>query len=260
MTHEFLDVYSDVNSFIHRLEPRIKIVLFFSIIIFCVTTPADSFATFLIYLAVLSVLWFLSKIPVLHVLKRVVLIVPFVLCIAIFIPFFKPDIVGGGYNLGNIHISSSGLLVLWNVMIKSFTSIISIILLSSTTPFPELLKGLEKLKTPTLLINMVSFMYRYSFVFMEEARRMKNARDSRNFGGKWLWHSNVIAHMIGTLFLRSYERAERTYFAMLSRGYSGEIRVLHESKIKPTDFVFLVFILALLAALRIAILLSGGIN
>jgi len=68
---------------------------------------------------------------------------------------------------------------------------------------------------------LTSFMYRYSFILIDEMYRMKRARDSRCFGGRWFWQSKIIGHMIGTLFLRSFHRGERVYLAMLSRGYHG---------------------------------------
>jgi cobalt/nickel transport system permease protein len=81
-------------------------------------------------------------------------------------------------------------------------------------------------------------MYRYLFIVVDEAMRMKMARDSRNFSGKWIWDAPVIAHMIGSLFIRSYERGERVYLAMASRGYDGTIRGFEDKKLTKRDFLF----------------------
>ena len=80
---------------------------------------------------------------------------------------------------------------------------------------------------------------------------MKRARDSRCFGGKWIWHAKTIGHMIGTLFLRSYERGERIYIAMVSRGYDGEFNRIRSSKLKAGDFVFVSSIVLILFSVRI---------
>jgi len=143
--------------------------------------------------------------------------------VTISIPFMKTDGVGGGYSLGlgGLYVSQSGLWILWNVVVKSCLGVFSIILLSSTTSFPELIRGVEKLGSPRIFTMLASFMYRYSFILIDEMQRMKRARDSRSFGGRWLWQTQVIGHMIGTLFLRSFHRGERVYLAMLSRGYHG---------------------------------------
>jgi cobalt/nickel transport system permease protein len=155
--------------------------------------------------------------------KKVLVILPFVLVVAISIPFMKKDAIGGGYNLGlgELSVSRSGLWILWNVVIKSCLGVFSIILLSSTTSFPQLIRGMERLGSPKIFTMLASFMYRYSFILVDEILRIKRARDSRCFGGRWFWQSKVVGHMVGTLFLRSYHRGERVYLAMLSRGYSG---------------------------------------
>jgi len=149
--------------------------------------------------------------------------------------------VGGGYNLGlgGLSVSRSGLWVLWNVVIKSCLGVFSVILLSSTTTFPQLIKGMEKLGSPKIFTMLASFMYRYSFILIDEVYRMKRAKDSRSFGGRWLRQTEVIGHMIGTLFLRSYHRGERVYLAMLSRGYQGTMPETTASRLGLGEIVFL---------------------
>jgi cobalt/nickel transport system permease protein len=141
--------------------------------------------------------------------------------------------------------------VLWNVTIKSTVSVLAIILLSSTTPFPEMLKGMERLRVPHLLTTLLSFMYRYIFVLMDELQRMRRARDSRGWRGKWLWQVKVIGHMIAALFLRSYERGERVYAAMLARGYDGGVRTiyLYDFGVMEVGFTALVTLFPLAARL-----------
>ena len=111
--------------------------------------------------------------------------------------------------------------------IKSTISVLAVILLSSTTPFPELLRGMEKMKIPHMLTTLLSFMYRYIFVLIDEMQRMRRARDSRGWKGKWVWQAKVIGHMIASLFIRSCERGERVYAAMPARGYGGEVQTLY---------------------------------
>jgi cobalt/nickel transport system permease protein len=153
----------------------------------------------------------------------------------------KKDAVGGGYNLGlgDLSISRSGLWILWNVVIKACLGVFSVILLSSTTSFPQLIRGMEKLGSPRILTMVTSFMYRYSFILIDEMQRMKRARDSRCFGGKWFWQSKVVGHMIGTLFLRSFHRGETVYMAMLSRGYHGSMPETKARRIGLGELLFL---------------------
>ncbi|MDI6873467.1 cobalt ECF transporter T component CbiQ [Candidatus Solincola sp.] len=249
MKHAFLDEYSHLESPVHRLDPRAKLLGFMVLIVVCVTTPPNLYAAFAAYLGLEVALLLLSRLPWKHVLKRLLIVLPFILVVAAFIPFFSRG--GGSYNLGPVRISGHGLLVLWNVAAKSTVSVLAVILLSSTTPFPDLLRGMEKMKAPRLLISLLSFTYRYIFVLVDEAQRMKRARDSRGWSGKWIWQAKVIGHMIAALFLRSYERGERVYAAMLARGYGGRVRALYlyEFGILEVGFAALVSLFPLAARL-----------
>lgn len=91
---------------------------------------------------------------------------------------------------------------------------------------------------PRVMIMILSFMYRYIFVLVDEVMRMRQARDSRNFGGKRLWQLRTIGNMIGTLFIRSYERGERVYAAMLARGFDGHSRTLDRLNFRQADAYF----------------------
>jgi len=103
---------------------------------------------------------------------------------------------------------------------------------------------------PKIFTVLASFMYRYSFIMIDEMQRMSRAKDSRGFGGRWFWQLKVLGHMVGTLFLRSFYRAERVYFAMLSRGYQGRMPETSEGRFGRGEFIFLTLI-PLLIFLRV---------
>jgi cobalt/nickel transport system permease protein len=94
------------------------------------------------------------------------------------------------------------------------------------------------MRVPDVFIMIISFMYRYIFVLTDDVMRMKQARDSRNFGVRRRWQMKTIGNMIGALFVRSYERGERVYAAMLSRGYDGRTRTLKELRLNAVDLIF----------------------
>ena len=165
---------------------------------------------------------------------------PFVFLIAVFIPFFKEGEVAGSYNiwLWQVLVTHSGLQVLWNILAKAWLSMLSLILLTSTTKMADLLTGMERLHLPRVMVMILSFMYRYIFVLADEVMRMKQARDSRSFGGSRLWQIRTVGSMAGTLFIRSYERGERVYAAMLARGFDGQCRTLTRLDFRPADIYF----------------------
>ena len=240
MKHSFIDQYSDRDSFIHRLDPRTKFMAMLAFILAIALTPPGRWQAFAVYFCLIAVLVLISKVPVLYVLKRSLVIMPFILLIAIFIPFFKEGEVAGSYNIWQwqVSVTYSGLQVLWNILAKAWLSILGLILLTSTTSMAKLLDGLERLRMPRVLIMILSFMYRYIFILVDEVMRMKQARDSRNFGGGRLWQIRTIGRMTGTLFIRSYERGERVYTAMLARGFNGHSRTLNHLSLKPADAYF----------------------
>ena len=251
MKHSFIDQYSDLDSLIHRLDPRTKLITSLAFIVAVVLTPVSNWRVFAFYFCLIAALLIISKLPPLYVLKRSLVIFPFVLLIAIFIPFFKQGEVAGSYNiwLWQVSVTYDGLLILANVVVKAWLSILSLILLSATTKFTELLKGLRQLGVPEVIVLILSFMYRYVFVLVDEVMRMRRARDSRNFGGSRLRQLRTIGNMIGTLFIRSYERGERIYAAMLSRGFDSNVRSLRQLSFKRVDAYFgAAFGLALIAS------------
>ena len=242
MKHSFLDQYSDRDSVIHRLDPRSKLLATFAFITAVVLVPSGSWLAYGLYFAIIAVLIALSRLPVSHFLKRSLVIIPFVLLVAVFVPFFKEGEVAGSYNLWlwQVSVTHSGLQVLWNIMAKAWLSILSLILLTSTTSFPNILKGLERLKMPEVIVMIMSFMYRYIFLLTDEVMRMKQARDSRNFGGgRWWWQIGTVGSMIGTLFIRSYERGERVYASMVARGFDGHSRTLDQPCFSRQDALFI---------------------
>ncbi len=240
MKHSFLDQYSDRDSFIHNLDPRTKLITTLLLILTVVLTPPDRWPAFALCFSVVAALILLSTVPIGFVLKRSLVIMPFVVMIAIFIPFFKEGEVAGSYNiwLWQVTVTYSGLQVLTNIVVKAWLSILSLIWLTSTTELTNLLHGLERLRMPRVMVMILSFMYRYLFVVVDETMRMKQARDSRNFGGGWRWRIRTIGHMIGTLFIRSYERGERVYAAMVARGFEGQTRTLDRLDFRPADAYF----------------------
>jgi len=241
MRHAFLDHHSTIESSIHNLDARAKIIVFFTFILVGVSSQPNSFLLFSLLVIFLISIALLARLPLFHLLKKVLVILPFLFVVTISVPFFKKDGVGGGYNLGlgGLSVSRSGLWILWNVVIKSSLGVFAIILLYSTTSFPQLVRGLERLGSPKIFTVLISFMYRYSFILIDEMQRMKRARDSRCFGGKWFWQSRTIGHMVGTLFLRSFHRGERVYLAMLSRGYHGTMPETTAGKFGLGEMLFL---------------------
>jgi cobalt/nickel transport system permease protein len=140
--------------------------------------------------------------------------------------------------------SDAGLLRFATIVWKSWISVQAALLLTATTHFLEVLRALRALHLPKIMVAILSFMYRYLFILVDEAQRLLRARECRSAaheagrsGGSLLWRARVTGQLVGTLFLRSFERSERIYVAMLSRGYAGELRSMHAAKLRRGDLL-----------------------
>lgn len=253
MKHAYIDTHSDLDSLIHKLDPRIKIISLVVFIFFVIFTKPTLFITFALYGALIAVLILLSKIPLAFILKRSLVVIPFVLMIAIFIPFFKKGEVAGGYSFGSLklNVTYDGIMIFWNVLVKAYLCILSMILLITSTKLSDLLKALENLRFPSVFLMIFSFMYRYIFVVVDELMKTRQAKEARSVGGSRWFHTKVLANMVGVLFVRTYERAESVYLAMCSRGFDGRIRTINSFQLKMKDFCFLLIIIGILTGIRI---------
>ena len=152
----------------------------------------------------------------------------------------------------DVTISAEGIRRFLTIMLGSWLSVQVALLLAFTTPFHDLVDALRELHLPRILISIISFMYRYLAVLADEGSRMLRARDARSAagvgsaGGSIRWRATVTGRMIGSLFLRAYERSERIYAAMQARGFEGEFRHLRARPLVRTELVWLVALLATL--------------
>ena len=142
-------------------------------------------------------------------------------------------------------ITDAGLLRFISIVIRSWLSVQAAILLVAVTRFPDLIHAFEHLRVPTILTTIISFLYRYLFVLTDEVVRLLRARQSRSAvkagqrsGGGVLWRAKVSGYMAGQLFLRSYERSDRIYNAMLARGYAGYLRTLNSHELHGRDWAY----------------------
>ena len=241
-------LYLHRHTYIHELAPHLKIVAAFVFLFIAVLTPANQYESFAGYFVLIIGLILMSELPFKTVLRRMVVEVPFVL-FAVLMPFLGR---GPYIDVMGLTVSEPGLVAGIAILIKSSIGVLVSILLSSTTTVREILHGLSHLKVPALLINIATFMLRYSAVVTDELHRMKTARESRGFIAKGPKDWKVVAQAAGALFIRSYERGERVHLAMLSRGFSGEMPRANHSVAATQDWLQ-VFLLPLFAILILAI-------
>jgi cobalt/nickel transport system permease protein len=164
-------------------------------------------------------------------------------------------------------ISGEGVRVFTSILLKSWLSVQVALLLGYTTPFHELIDALRELRLPGILVAVISFMYRYLGVLGDEAGRMSRARAARSAaggagrraGGTLRWRARVTGAMVGALFIRSYERSERIFAAMQSRGFESGLRHMAMRRVDAGELLACaLFVFGLAIYVALAHLLAGG--
>jgi cobalt/nickel transport system permease protein len=221
MKHSFIDRYSALNSPLHIIEPRSKLLAFAALIVAVLCIPIHSGHLFFVYFFITAILMGISQVPLSFILGRTLVILPFIVLASLAAPW-------------------KGWFGLWILFIRAIMCLVLLILLTNTTRFVELLRSMRKLGCPSILVMNLSFLYRYLFVLTEEAMRMKQARDCRRVGrAPFRAELKILSSMLGTLLIRSFERAERMHAAMLSRGFTGEFQVYAPHQFSWRDLAFL---------------------
>ncbi|HSE54610.1 MAG TPA: cobalt ECF transporter T component CbiQ [Nocardioidaceae bacterium] len=208
------------HSRIHRAPAHVKIATLVVFMLTVVATPREWYPVFAGYFALVLGVIAVSQVPFGYIAKRMVVEVPFVV-FALLMPFVA---TGPRVDVLGLSVSEAGVLAAWGLLAKGTLGVMASLTLAATTEPRDVLVGLERLRVPSQLVQIVGFMVRYLDVVTDEMRRMRIARESRGFSGRGLRAWPVYARTAGALFVRSYERGERVHLAMLSRGYDGRAR------------------------------------
>jgi len=214
------------HSPVHRAPAHVKVLALLGFMLLVVATPRGWYAAYAVYLLALVAVVAVSRVPAAYLLKRMVVEVPFVV-FALLMPFIA---TGPRVDVLGVAVSQSGLAAAWALLAKGTLGVLASLTLAATTEPRDLLAGLERLRVPSLLVQIMGFMVRYLDVVTDEMGRMRVARESRGFDARNVRHWPVLARSAGALFIRSYERGERVHLAMLSRGYTGTMPPLHHAQ------------------------------
>jgi cobalt/nickel transport system permease protein len=250
MHHHFIDRFAMGDSPIHRLDARAKLAAVLGYTVVLISFDRYAVAE-LAPLAVLplAMLWF-GRVPVWFALRRVAILSPFILMLVLVSPIYDraPQAVSFGpwkYAVAGGWLTAADLAVKFAFGVLALTAMIS------TTPFALLLEAMRRLGMPQAIVMQLGFLYRYLFVLIDEAMRVRRARDFRGAAlapaGRRLAAAGGV---IGTLFVRTLNRSQRIHVAMAARGYRGEPRSLSRLHFGRSDALFLLGVAAYLAACR----------
>ncbi len=223
MEHPHIDKYATLVSPIHNLDPRAKFLACITFIILVVLL--DNIILLVTSIIFVFLLILVSKVPLGFIADRIKWIIPFGGFLGIFLSFSRPEgmpIISFDLVITTLTATREGLHLAALVILRATVAVMTITLLTSTTMFTDLIKAMEDLKIPKIFVQMTLFTYRYIFLLIDEFQRISRAQKSRGFGSSNLMHMRTmktIGNTVGMLFVKSYERGERVYEAMRSRGY-----------------------------------------
>ena len=240
-----LDRLSYQETCIHRLDPRAKVIATMGFLLTVVSFPKYEIVALAPFFLFPVLIMTVGEIPVRFIIGKIFLVSPF----AIFIGIFNPLLDTGTFAVIPGVFISAGWISFGSILLKYTLTISAAFLLIATTSFPGVCHALRRLGFPALFVSQLLFLYRYLFVLMEEAMRIIRARDMRSFGTRGTG-LKVFARLIGVLFLRTVDRAEKVYYAMLSRGFQGDIPSLKRSRMVLSDLAFLAIMIASLWIFR----------
>jgi cobalt/nickel transport system permease protein len=243
-----IDRYSSLDSPMHRFDPRAKIIAFL-VLIFALVLLYDLKLAFIGLLG--SILFLIaSKLPFRFVFQHIKWVSFFILPFIVIMPL---TVKGTEFfSFYAIRMTREGLEYGILVALRAYSAVILVLPMIATTRFDLTIKALDRLKVPNMLVQMLMFSYRYIFVFVVEFQRTWRAMAARGFKVKTsLYALRTVGKALGTLFVRSYERGDRVYNALRSRGYTGNPRTLVEFKMHARDYILAALIIGFAVSLHI---------
>jgi cobalt/nickel transport system permease protein len=231
--HLALERWSRLDSPLHRLDARAKIIITLGVLLSVSFTRPHEIALFAIYFLLLCTASLLARLPWWKVLARGLIVLPFVAGVVI------------------LNLAGGDPIRAWAVLARGYLSAVAVLLLLATTTFPKLLRGLESLGVPRFFGMILHFVYRYLFLLVEQAHNMRRASRCRAPQRRRRPLLEAAAGAVAVLFARSYGRAERIHQAMLARGFQGHFEPLETPSVGLRDWVILGAALGFLALVQL---------
>lgn len=217
MRFDGLERHREGSGPLHRLDARVKLIAALALIVAVIAMPVAAWRWYGAAGMVLAFVIGLSGIPPRELGRRWLGLFVLVAFLVAMIAPAHPE--RARYGLAAVTAS---------ILIKNGLALMTMIVLAGTTPFPRLLSGLRRLGVPPVLVATLQFMERYRHVLVDQVDRMATARRARTFGRTGILSWSLLGGLIGMLFLRTFERAERVHDAMIARGWDGTIRSLDD--------------------------------
>jgi cobalt/nickel transport system permease protein len=239
-----LDQLAVADTAVHRIDARAKVITTLVFIVCVMSFERHAVAALWPYLLFPVALVARARLPTGYVLRKVALVLPIAAAIALPNVWFERDTL--------VHVGSASFSAGWSsalsIILRSALAASAAIVLVAVTGLPALGHAMERLGVPHALAVQLQFLHRYLVVLGEEALRMVTAQEQRNAGRPLTLR--MYGALTGRLLLRTWDRAERIYLAMLARGYDGRLGRVERRPFGARDWAFMLGWSALFVLLR----------
>ena len=216
-----MDELGRMDSPVHRLDARAQLVTTFLFVLAVMSYGRHEVSALMPLFVYPVFLMVAGNLPAGFLLKKVALAAPFALFVGIFNPLMDRHVAA---VIGS-HSITGGWLSFASIMVRFSLTVTAALVLVACTGIHRLCAAMDRLGMPRVLAVQLLFLYRSFFVIGDEGLRMRRSVECRSPGGQVL-RLRIYGHLIGHLLLRSMDRAQRIYRAMVARGFDGEIRIL----------------------------------
>lgn len=232
--------YSTIESPLHKWNPKAKIVSL-SVLLFSVVSAGEMHQA-IAGLAIACFLILISNLPRDHIINFVKWPAIFLTSFVIILPFTAEGVPV--FSICQLSISLQGLLLGVMFFIRGIAAALLVSIIVMTASFSTIIRALEEMRLPANLIQILLFTYRYIFLLKEELQTMISSMESRGFTKKSDFRTALVfSKALAMLFIRSYERSNNVFLAMLSRGYTGKASSGKVSQISGMDIMKSLFII-----------------
>ena len=233
-----LEQLADGKTVLHRLHPMAKLLGCIGYLVCLIFLPGGSLGRMAAFCFYPIIVLALGEVPFGMVFRRCLIVLPFCLLMSLGNLITQRQVV---LLLGPIPVTA-GLISSLGILVRAILTVAAVLTLIAVMPFPKLTGALGRLHVPGTLIALLEMTYRYVGVLMGEAGHMSDAYHLRAPNRKGL----KMRHMgpfVGSLLLRSFDRAERIYGAMRCRGYGGQWHAGRGEPMKKNDICYLFLVL-----------------
>lgn len=220
------------GSLLHRVDPRVKLPA--ALVFACSAALLRSLPAAGLALLAGVLLVSVARPPVRALLGRLLVVNGFIAFLWIFLPFSTPG--QAVLQAWRLEATAEGVRLALLITLKSNAVLLAIIGLVATSTIPALGRALSALRIPDKLALLFLISYRYLHVLAEEYRRLHTAAAIRGFEpGSNLHTYRTYAYILAMVLIKSYDRSQRVYQAMLLRGFQGRFRTLHNFALSGSD-------------------------